>query len=637
MNHSTQTNPSRDASPRLFALLTTAALMVGTVSAQRDFRAEPYGHPSFWGAQDSAAVLSLSLSEMGEGRTALRLEGGRPGYPVHLLFSDADARTEAGGALLLVRPSAQTTTGRFDSAGVFLFPLDEAQFGADAHLYVQGMAPNLFPAGAAFSSGLHVQRRDEECGEAPMAPQPPSNILVEEFGDLMAAGHLESAIGLALNSKGDALELELKGSVQVPVYVGITAGGKAAFKAAVTRGADQEGAVIYDLAIGADVAAAAGVGVGVAGVGLSGGAGTDVVWRYHSAHEVARAIRSMVILQAVGPRIELASLALHNRLADIDRAIHSVRRGIDRVRRTLRSWMPWRNNPIVRRLQRVHDRLIAQRRAAGDRARSVVNEVIRFIAEERIFITSHLNGYEIRSTVAGDISVGGKASDVELKASAESERKFSLRAEFVAESDAVAFEQKATFTTKVQASASLVLGGEVSAKRVIEVSQKIQGGRGGLHLEESGTTVKITLDRAYALSLGMVVSGKAAVGGEVSAQLRLEDLLGYSVEAIEILTGSDNLKFAELLLAFPIQFEATGRYEAGLEFDLGFEAKGVGDIGIGASAKLIDKTESLTYEGGSTGDEFMALLREATEGGVSATMRERLEAVRGEVAATMRR
>lgn len=622
------------AHPRFHHWLAASVLMGSSLLAQTQYQGQPYGQPSEW-QQGTEASLSLTLTQLESGMSAIRLEGGQPGHPAYLVFANGREASEMQGATLLISNATGTQAGAFDHSGVYLYLLTEAQFGGRDELFVQGMAPTLYPAGAELSAGLRLSEKpsnEEPSGGA----MPPEEILVEEFGELMLAGYLESAMELALNSKGDSLEIKISGALEVPVYPGITAGGEAAFKAGIQRAANGDGAVVYDMGIGADVAATAGVGIGVAGAGLSAGAGYDAKWRYESTHEVARAIRSMIILQGVGPRIEGASLLLHDKLAIIDRGIANARRTIDWIRSKVRSWFPWRNLPLVRRWQRVMDNLRAERRRLGDQARGIIGKVIGFIAEERIFITEHVHGYEIRSAVAGDVSVGGKVNKVELSASVKAERKFALQAEFVRESDAIAFEQKISFTTKVKAAAKFGLGAEVSGGRVIELSTKMQVGTNGFHEEESGTTVKITLDRALALSLGLTVfETEGSVAGEVSAELRLEDLLAYSQEAIQILTGDDDLKFAELLLAFPVKFEARASYAAKLGLGVDFKVKGLGKFKLGAEIQYTDWSESLVYQGGETGDELLELMREVKAIAENADFMAQLEAVHGEVQAIL--
>ncbi|MHC5065980.1 MAG: hypothetical protein ACYTG5_18625 [Planctomycetota bacterium] len=634
MKNQSKNETSGAAHPRFHHWLAASALM-GSLLAQTQYQGQPYGQPSEW-QQGTDATLSLSLTELESGMSALRLEGGQPGHPAYLVFANGREESEMQGATLLISDATGTQAGTFDHAGVYLYLLTEAQFGGRDELFVQGMAPTLYPAGAELSAGLMLSEKPENeepgCGGA----MPPEEILVEEFGELMLAGYLESAMELALNSKGDSLEIKISGALEVPVYPGITAGGKAAFKAGIQRAANGDGAVVYDMGIGADVAASAGVGIGVAGAGLSAGAGYDAKWRYESTHEVARAIRSMIILQGVGPRIEGASLLLHDKLAIIDRGIANARRMVDWVRSKVRRWLPWRNNPLVRHWQRVMDNLRAERRRVANEARGIIGKVIGFIAEERIFITEHIHGYEIRSAVAGDVSVGGKVNKVELSASVTAERKFALQAEFVRESDAIAFEQKISFTTKAKAAAKFGLGAEVSGGRVIELSTKMQVGTDGFHEEESGTTVKITLDRALALSLGVtVIEMEGAVAGEVSAELRLEDLLDYSQEAIAILTGDDDLKFAELLLAFPVKFEARANYSAKMGLGVDFKVKGLGKFKLGAEMQFTDWSESLVYQGGETGHELLELMRQVKAIAESDAFRQQLEDVSAEVQAIM--
>jgi hypothetical protein len=648
MQPTKQNSPSRGANRRFMTLATLALTLIGSAAiAQENIEARPYGQPSE-SITDNAAALGVYLVTTEGGVPALRLEGGKSGEAAMLLFSTEKREIELpGGATLLIGTPISHATGLFDAYGVWVHPLGEDLFHSDNDvLFVQGFQPvsTFGRMGAELSSGLVLSRRQDIDAPAETEPQLPE-ILVEEFAGMMGAGHLEAALDLALNSKDDAITLKLGGNLEVPVWAGVTVGGKVEFKASVTRGEDSDGAVIYDVAIGSDVAASAGVGIGVAGLGVSKGGGLDVIWRYASTHEVARALRSMAILQAVNYRLELACLAINTQLARINRGIDAARRRADRARRAVRSRMPWRNNALVKRMRRNSDRRRANVRASADRARRVVEQIIGWVAAERIFLTLHLHGYETRVTSTMEISAGtpgfgnskegGEWTFANLGASVAvgTERQFAVRVELVPESDAMFFEHKVIFTKSIKGAAGFGIGVAAEGKRVIELIQKTQIGTDGLQRDNGGTTVKLTLDGKLLGVLGAVVTGQFGVGGEVALELRLQDLLGYSADALSILLDDDTNKVANLLRAIPIKFHARHRYEAGVAIGIGIDIDGVFKAGIGGSAMLTDWQEGFEYQGGQILNVLEAGPVSSDDAGTMSTF----NAVRDEVANVMRR
>jgi hypothetical protein len=571
----------------------------------------------------------------------------------------AGERELPGGGVQLVDQIVGALAGTFDAHGVFVQAIADARFAQEGdRLFAQGAQPMSGGAGSELSAGLELRRRPRECAPPPAAVAEPAAILVEEFADLMRTGAFETALDVALNSKGDALTLDLNGSLAVPIVVvpGVTVGGKAALKAAIKRGEDTVGAVVYDLAIGADVAATAGVGVTVAGVTASQGGGMDVIWRFASVHDLARGIRSMLILQAVADRIEMACLALDTQLEKIDRAIDSARRAADGFRAAVRVRMPWRDNPLVRALQCRQDELRAQRRELADRARRNVEWLIGQVADARIFLITHQHGYEVRRTIGiegsvgagfGDADKGGEVSGANFGASlaAGIEQQIVLRAERVPESEALAFERKVILTKSIVASAGVGVGFNGASKRVVELTTRLQMGRDGLQADGSGTTVRLTLDNKVLLALGAICTGQAGIGREITLQLRLADLLGYSKDALAILLGDDEHRIAQMLLAFPIEFSVRGRYEAGFAFGFGLDIKGVCKFGVGASAMMSDCSLGFEYRGGSgasfdAGNTVPQMLIAALQGALlngAASVQHKLHAVGDEVARVARR
>ena len=225
----------RTTNRNLFSLqLVAAALFGGVASGQRAIEGQPYGEPSesFVGG---SASLGLYLMRVADGQTALRLDGGTPGDPAIIVFSaDQDDSPVPGGGTRLVGPIAGMASGTFDAQGTFLQILTDARFeGAGDELFVQGLQPANHFSGFEFSGGLQLTRYEEPIVPPEGMPQLPEEVFVEEFGGLMRAGHMETALDLALNSKGDSIVREIAGELQVPVFPSVTAGGEASVKAGV--------------------------------------------------------------------------------------------------------------------------------------------------------------------------------------------------------------------------------------------------------------------------------------------------------------------------------------------------------------------------------------------------------------------
>jgi hypothetical protein len=634
---------------RRFPTALAAAFALAPFAHSQDpIDAQPYGLPSE-SAPGGPRAIGLYFEASGS-RMALRLEGGEPFAPGMLVFSAerAESPLPSGGTLLVGPPVAQQN-GFFDADGVLVMPLENTTFdlGGD-RLFVQGVQPiSGCDAGMELSSGLQLFRTTTQPPATGVEPPSIDEILVEEFAGMLRAGYLEAALDLALNSKDDTLALELAGNLEVPVWPGITAGGKAGFKAAIKRVEDQVGATVYDLSIGGDVAASAGVGVGAGGLGLSGGYGGDLIWRFASTHEVARALRSMVVLQAIGPRLEITCRLLDNQIENLDRAIAAARARLDQLRTFVRARLPLRSNAIVRELQDRFDRARAERRRLADQGRRTVAVLVSWIADARRFLNGHLHGAELRKTSAFDANVGTGFGDAKangqwqlanLGASAAVgiQHQFSLRTERAPESDAMFVEHKAAFTKSFAAAAGFGIGASVAGKRVLELSKRLQFDRDGLQREASATTVKLQFDGRLLGAVGAIVVGQAGVGGEVVAEMRLEDLLDYSADAIAILLGDDDDKAAELLRAFPIKLMVRGRYEAGLAIGYSIDLDGAFKGGVGGSAMMVDCGAGREYQGGSEGAGVRGLITAGPIGSGN-VFAGRLADVEAEVARAMQR
>jgi len=625
------------------AVLAVQAALLG----QTPVAATPYGEPSE--SVPGGAAVGLYLGDQ-DGTPALWLEGGRPGAPALIvLAAERAARALPTGGMLLVDQPIATATGTFDAQGVFVLPLCGATFAAGDALFAQGIEPPTGgQQGAELSGGLQLQRMPPPAAPTHQLPESLDDIVVAEFAGMLRAGYLEAALDLALNSRDDALTLEIAGNLEVPVWPGITAGGKAGFKAGVKRVEDSSGATAYDLAIGADVAASAGVGAGVAGVGASAGHGGELVWRFASAHEVARALRSMAVLQAIGPRLEATCLLFDAQVERIDQAIRGARTAIDGVRNKVRSALPWRDNAMVRELQRRQDRLRAERRALVDRGRQVLDRLGGQVADARWFLSEHVHGGELRSTAAvdfnvgtgfGDAKAGGRWQFANLGASfaVSGERQFAVSVERLPGSAALQLEHRVAFTRSIVAAAGFVGGAALNGKRVLELSHRIRIDGTGVEQAADAATVKFVLDGRLAAVVGAVISGQAGIGGQVTAELPLQDLLGHRSDALAVLLGDDEQGIVELLRALPIAITVCGRYEAGVALGFGVDLDGVAKFGLGGAAMLVDcgPARALRFDAGS--DIVTKVLRQGPLAAGDVALTARLDAVRGEVAAAMQR
>jgi len=625
-----------------------AALLSSTAAGQLQVRT--YGQPSE-ARPGGPGSLGLYLAQVGDtAQPALRLEGGAPGAAALFLLAGESGATELpnGGTVLVGTPRVQVL-GQFDARGVCVQSLDAAvieRFGGV--LFVQGVQPSA-ASGLELSGGLQLTR--EAPRSAGAAALPPDTILVDEVANLLREGVLEAALAVALNSDGDELAITIQGGIEVPVYPGITAGGKAAFEVSVERGTDSAGTVVYDVAIAADLAASMGVGAGLVGAGIDAGAGVEITWRFATPHEVARALRSMAILQAVADRVEAACIAVDGQLDRLDRAVESARLAADRARAALRSRSPFANSPFVQELQRRQDALRAQRRAFADRARRAVCRLVGWVADARIFLIRHQHGYEVRQTMAADAEAGvdfvdtGAVSGSNLGASLEVglERQIVLRAEFVPECGAMAFERQVVLKRTLTGSVGLGVGATATRERVVELKTKLQAGEDGVQREASGTTVEMTLDGMAALVLGAFATGQAGIGCEVGVELRLEDLIGYSRDGIAILLGDDDHAIVRLLAAVPVELVVRGRYEAAFAVGFGIDVDGVFEGGLGATIAMTDAGPGFRYSAGSGGslDRSDSIARTLVEAGRDALLDvglpARLRAVHDEVARVLRR
>ncbi|HEX6883515.1 MAG TPA: hypothetical protein VF530_09050 [Planctomycetota bacterium] len=353
------------------AFLLPTLLALGLVvpahgAAQSPLRAETYGRPSGDVPLDE---LGLVLELVGGGTTEarLRLFGGLPGHPAAIVVSASrpGAGAEASGAMPLVGPALLTQSGSFDWTGTFELPLTGLALAAGEVLYAQGLHAGILELGGApprqWSHGLELHPVTE--AEAPLwfdewLPHLPA------VDDLAGARGLAERLQRMLNSAGDqvrlALELEVTLGLGIEV-VDAKAGGKLACEFTVER--TDEG--LYEVVVGADLAALAGVSAGTGaevGAEASSGAGTARLFRFHSAPGAARGMLGLVLalrFPELQPGRFLAGSELlgdaGERLAELRAVAEELRAQVEELEAFLRE-----------ALERAVARAEAARRAASD-------------------------------------------------------------------------------------------------------------------------------------------------------------------------------------------------------------------------------------------------------------------------------
>lgn len=633
------------------AALVSAFAALAPAALAQDFEARPYGPDG-----DS---LRLALTHDVPGQV-LEVFGGRPGDPAGIVLGDAPGeRPLPGDQRLLVAGAVRGVFGRFDGAGRFVLPLTEvpeAAFGAV--FYAQGLGVSVqHGSGFAFTRGVALEVRPEEAVEPPVPPalpEPPLGaILVEEIAALFDARQAEEAVALALNSDGDKLALDVAGELQIPVpnpfVPTLAVGGKAGFKAKVERGTDSTGAAVYVLAIGADVAATAGVSAGVAGAGAAGGQGGEVLWRFTSPEEVVRAIRSMAILQATGQSLERACQLLDGHLGIARETLEAKRAAEDTVRTEIRRRVPLRRLRVVQKLRAFADERREERHERVDAGLELVEELVHLVADARSFLDEHVHGFELRkaSAVSGKVGVGDigdadKGGSVEFanigaNLGGSVERQLVLRTELVPETGGLRVEAKLVLTKKIAAGAGFGVGVEGEVQRVLEACHREQFDADGYAFEAGGTIVKLSLDGKLAASLGVIATGKAAVGGQVQAVMNLRDLLAYGADGVAILLGDDTDRAARLLRSIPITLSARAGYEAGFGLGLGVNlGKEYFKAGVSAAATYSDQFAPVEYQGERDGSALEWMLGNGPLDAGAAVVGQ-LDQVRAEVTRVMAR
>lgn len=286
--------------PALVAL--ALALPAGPAAGQDSaLAAETYGRASGDTPLPELGLV-LELVDGGTPDARLRLFGGLPGQPATILVSTTKvaAAPAPNGAIALVGPTSFRSNGTFDWRGIYELPLAGIELGAGESLYAQGIHTGILDFGGTgplqqVSHGLELRgvgaASEEALGFDDFLPHLP------EASDLAGTAGLTERLQRMLNSAGDSvrLALEIEASVGLGIeVVDAKVGGKVSVEFTLERGEDG----LYEVQLGADVAALAGVSAGTgAEVGLegSGGSGAARYFRFHSAPGAARGILGMVL------------------------------------------------------------------------------------------------------------------------------------------------------------------------------------------------------------------------------------------------------------------------------------------------------------------------------------------------------
>lgn len=291
---------TRPAAFLLPTFLTLGLSLSAPLAAQASLRAETYGRPSGDVPLEELGLV-LELVDPGTPAARLRLFGGLPGHPATIVVSasKAEPAPAASGTLALVGPALLARSGTFDWSGTFELSLAGLELAPGQALYAQGVHTGLLDFGrsGALRQGSHgLELRPVLADEAPLW-------FDEWLPHLPAADDLAGARGLAerlqrmLNSEGDAVRLALE--IEITVGLGIEvvdakAGGKLACEFTVERTAEG----LYEVVVGADLAALAGVSAGTGaevGAEASAGAGAARLFRFHSAPGAARGMLGLVL------------------------------------------------------------------------------------------------------------------------------------------------------------------------------------------------------------------------------------------------------------------------------------------------------------------------------------------------------
>jgi len=369
-------NPTPRPALSLAALpLGLAALASPAAAQEPTYAAETYGVATGDVPLPDLGLV-LELVDNGTPEARLRLFGGCPGHPaaifVSMSRSEEPAPGPANGASALVGSSDLVFQGTFDWLGTFEVPLGGlGELGPDDALFVQGVHTGLFDYGdgplVQLSHGLELRAPK---GEEPLA--------FEDFAPhLPAKPELPDGKGLApllqamLNSTGDstriAVEIEATAGLGVEV-VDVKAGGRVGVEFQVER--TEEG--LYEVTVGADVAALAGASVGTgaeAGVEGSQGMGATRIFRFHSAPGAARGMLGMVLslsMPEVQPHRWIAGSGL---LGDAGERMAALQESLQYARDHAEE--------LERYLWQVLDGHIANLTAVRDRARSEYERAAR--------------------------------------------------------------------------------------------------------------------------------------------------------------------------------------------------------------------------------------------------------------------
>ncbi len=595
----------RALAPLLFALL--AAATVTAASDTDPFQARPYGRA--WTPGERAAP---TLEHAG---SSVILAGGAPGELAVVLVGASRARRPlSGGGELLVASALTRFLGRFDANERFVVDLEGEVSCAGGVLFLQGMSRGAGRGGeSSLSRGLRLERVTRDAPSEAESPEASFNPWQGYFPPIHVSSVLEAlgqsdfgeALARMLNSSGDELEVELEGEVTGGSGANLGGSVKLALKLECAE------AGVYDLLLGRDASFVAGVEL-VEGLEAKAklGVGMDDVWRFHSQDELEYGIVAFAVMQAMGPRAEIAAegayragqlaqlaldearelVALRSRaLAMIEharcaqeqawsRAPYWLRNARYAALASLRSWAA-----ELRNLVQSADRARAFAEDAAEIARAACQgafEALTWVHDSRLFLSERVHGIELRfaKNVELELSCGpipgvdlenlGAGLEVGL------DRIVHLRWTGPFHADGEKLAVSFTSERKADVDAGFLVGMELDGKREIEIQKEFV--RVGGRFESRPATARIAFDLAVCGEVGVGLTAEGGAGRTLTICFDADELKRIGPDGIEALRAGNPSQAARILARTSARFEVDDRLFVGLALDLGVSYLGNG-------------------------------------------------------------
>lgn len=574
-------------------------------------------HAEAYGAASGSAPNDLRIALRKEGARSIELTGGTPGNIAALLIGTPTLpAAQLHGALQLVNPSVAPVLGRFDADGVFAWHTTLAEIPAGDSLYFQGMQTD----GCGSVHQMTARLKVIVLAEAPVDEFDLTRAHLPGIAIVTVAGRvcdldLQGAFEAMLNSKGDSVDVEIKGDFSMPLPPPVSMlsiGGKFALEVEVKRDEDDATkSAVYDLSVGVDVAATLGpvTNSDDLSANLAVGRGAVVVYRFATAAEAATGVRNLVITQQLAG-LTAVSQAIKLVLAQTEQ----VRREFqDAVRALSESSIvpPRLRGPLWHRMHALKLRLLDRIRAAKSEAQDRATHLVRLVcllADAKDDLNAHLFAIEGSGNVAVAAKVGGDFKILAGEASAEVENKTAMRFELAKRQ----LKVTRTFTAKGAVAGGLKfakLGVEreveveledtfarradgaldrVDAKAKLSVDTLLQAEAEGAGESKQVIAAATESTKEITKELGAKASRKIAVGRKVSVEL---DRRGLDVELIGALLRKEwNVS---TLAAKWLTLKVQDRYESSLAASLSFKQNGTGG-GLGIETGWTDEGAELS-------------------------------------------